>query len=94
MNYPRRHNRANTAVTHEKSKYDMTSLYRQPMVVGSSPTTSSILVIPNGYSPEKARIIAAQIGNDPKLMYHGESSDLFRLMLSVFFLSTLQFRYE
>ena len=54
--YPRRHNRANTAVTHEKSKYDMTSLYRQPMVVGSSPTTSSILVIPNGYSPEKARI--------------------------------------
>ena len=33
MNYPRRHNRANTAVTHEKSKYDMTSLYRQPMVV-------------------------------------------------------------
>ncbi len=34
----RRHNRANTAVTHEKSKYDMTSLYRQPMVVGSSPT--------------------------------------------------------
>lgn len=42
----------------------------------------------------KARFIAAQIGNDPKLMYHGESSDLFRLMLSVFFLSTLQFRYE
>lgn len=41
MNYPRRHNRANTAVTHEKSKYDMTSLYRQPMVVGSSPTISS-----------------------------------------------------
>lgn len=34
---------------------------------------------------KKARIIAAQIGNDPKLMYHGESSDLFRLMLSVFF---------
>lgn len=41
MNYPRRHNRANTAVTHEKSKYDMTSLYRQPMVAGSSPVTSS-----------------------------------------------------
>lgn len=41
MNYPRRHNRANTAVTHEKSKYDMTSLYRQPMVVGSNPTISS-----------------------------------------------------
>ena len=41
MNYPRRHNRANTAVTHEKSKYDMTSLYRQPMVVGSSPIPSS-----------------------------------------------------
>ena len=57
-----------------------------------SPAT--ILVRLNGCSPLKARIIAAQIGNDPKLMYHGESSDLFRLMLSVFFLSTLQFRYE
>ena len=29
---------------------------RNAQVVGSSPTTSSILVIPNGYSPEKARI--------------------------------------
>lgn len=45
MNYPRRHNRANTAVTHEKSKYDMTSLYRQPMVVGSSPTISSTATV-------------------------------------------------
>ena len=45
MNYPRRHNRANTAVTHEKSKYDMTSLYRQPMVVGSSPTISSTTAV-------------------------------------------------
>lgn len=31
-------------------------LIRNEQVVGSSPTTSSILVIPNGYSPEKARI--------------------------------------
>ena len=66
----------------------------KPRAEGSIPSAPAILVIPNGYSPEKARIIAAQIGNDPKLMYHGESSDLFRLMLSVFFLSTLQFRYE
>ena len=31
-------------------------LIRNEQVVGSSPTISSILVIPNGYSPEKARI--------------------------------------
>ena len=31
-------------------------LIRNEQVVGSSPTTSSILVIPNGYSPEKACI--------------------------------------
>ena len=31
-------------------------LIRNEQVVGSNPTISSILVIPNGYSPEKARI--------------------------------------
>lgn len=41
-----------------------------------------------------ARLIAAQIGNVPKLMYHGEPSELFRPTPSVFFLSTLQFQYE
>ena len=31
-------------------------LFRNAQAVGSSPTISSILVILNGYSPEKARI--------------------------------------